>query len=614
MNYAKQTRKFKRPTENIIPGLSTAQLQVLYTAAKDHGSKIDDLWGEYNSVPGQGFFPGKHDVHLLSRSILKQILTSCFLDGSDASPCPTRSEADLYWLFQGCPNRPRWYKIQKSSLPAHAFFSPKGSDWTRPKLKAGEEMLIIKHDDNWFIAVRPGAEETRYLPEIYQTQKILVQSNDSVSMDGDTARRDMTAEEFKQLLHHVDLETLQCWAERTTANHKKALEDITNKMGEDPSQVPLDYFLDEYQHRFFTQRWKDIIKFNAEAPESTHLSGVLNRMFSRGKSSRYLMRSNQEVGQRECHSYDVGLAMQFRLAAGFVKIPGVLQIQPYMQLMLTWNVKQVISALKARMNLGIGMPEKEPSSLKTYKERKSRCRRCVSAGQGFCDRKKVLDSMFEKKREEEDFREDECMERTLEFKAKCIQFQIGGDDTIMASSGLFKKAVCPCYDHYSGNPIHPRWITDVNHCQDLEYSGKGDEENRKHTKLNEFHMGFKQKGSKKKLLSLDDTIQFDYHPGCDKGYRCCHAFLKTGAEILRCMDTSSRTGGFFWSSGDKCKHFEPKDEKVAGKLEGKWSHMRQEMRCTRTSEAFEGHWKKVDDGKDWKRRTDIPEEDGAKTD
>jgi len=262
-----------------------------------------------------------------------------------------------------------------------------------------------------------------------------------------------------------------------------------------------------------------------------------------------------------------------------------MQIQPYMQLMLTWNVKQVISAIKARVSRwwkgGKSAAKKEPSDLVKHRKRKKKCMSCVNEGMAFCDRRVAMEAMsttgFKSSM-------DECMRKTKDEKNKCTNFEIDGNASWKTAftdgDSLFKGRVCPCYDRFSGEPLHPHWITDEAHCKELEWPGKGEEENRKHQKFKEWTMGFSKKDTKKTML--DDTLQLDFDPGCNEDYRCCNAFLKDGSEALRCMFTKDP------KVGDKCKWFEPLD--VIEQVDGRWHHMHQEFRCSKSSPSFQGHW------------------------
>jgi len=241
-----------------------------------------------------------------------------------------------------------------------------------------------------------------------------------------------------------------------------------------------------------------------------------------------------------------------------------------------------------------------------HRARIAKCSACARQGLAFCDRRAAADSMLNGAFTED---MDECMPKTVEQKAACSNFVWDGltNSSELAGGhfaktkpvgGLFKQAVCPCYDRVNGAPIEPHWFTDAAHCRELEWPGKAEEKNHKHAKFQEWALGFKKKKHvKKKMLNLDDSMHFDYNPGCAKGYRCCNGFLTNGTEILRCMDITN------YNAGSHCKYFRPSDSQPD--MDGRWHHERREFRCTITTETFQGHWKPLGDGEDWMRAPDA---------
>merc|ERR1719199_1036075 len=163
---------------SLIGRLSGTQLKALYSRAEELGAPVPRLWAAYHNEAGNG--PKK--VAKLSRDVLKRMLSSCWL----GSACESFniSLADTYKLFQGCPNRPRWFKVEPSASARHAFFSKELSSWTRPKLQAGSVLLLIPEEDTekteWYAQVKDGREEKSFIPASYVKTQLLTLADDTI--------------------------------------------------------------------------------------------------------------------------------------------------------------------------------------------------------------------------------------------------------------------------------------------------------------------------------------------------------------------------------------------------------------------------------------------------
>jgi hypothetical protein len=275
--------------------------------------------------------------------------------------------------------------------------------------------------------------------------------------------------------------------------------------------------------------------------------------------------------------------MQFRIGFSFLRVPGIMQVQPYMQLALSYDVKQVIQSIYLRFVKKFGKGNgKVKSKLAEHRKRVKKCNKCVKSGKAFCDRRKSADAMLKSGFNKETM--DECMNLNLESMDDCKAFKWPLEATNTSDMvSMFGNYVCPCFDGFHGGVIHPDWITSKARCDEMALPGREDEKSRRTQKRTDFQLGFKQ-GSR---LRLGNSFSYPEKAGCRQKFKCCVAYKPDGSEISRCLDHQYIKSAFHKA---KCKYFKPKDIKVK---KGDWSHQGQWFRCSAKYESFDGHWTKV---------------------
>jgi len=413
----------------------------------------------------------------------------------------------------------------------------------------------------------------------------------------------MTEIMFHNLLVRADISVLRCWTSQIMqkrSNGTMILQEFLQQGCPGPDsgwdaggrmETNTRCFSASYLSQFFSKHWPD---FTQSLAKKTQSLAELDKLFDRGAVSTAKLdtKLHRETTTFKHSYYQASLSLLFRIGLSFVKIPGLLQVQPYMQLMIAFDIRQLITAVKARL----GMKSTARSKLEEHQERINSCKACVATGQAFCDRSRVAKAMFKPGYDRE---LDKCVDKTLEQKQRCNQFS--REDIEVADDGagaVFAQETCPCYDSATGELISPEWITTESHCDEMPFPGE-EEDLRRATKRTDWARGFHVQTASAhqnwKML-LDNKLDYSGPKGCSVGYRCCGAFVQ-GIEILRCVHTKSlKSGGFFRSA--KCKYFNPADEKVQGQGKVAWGHIRQEFRCApkdRMHSNFDGHWLKAAD-------------------
>lgn len=347
-------------------------------------------------------------------------------------------------------------------------------------------------------------------------------------------------------------------------------------------------FSSMYISEFLSKHWPEVTQSLADKQGGME---DLSKLFDRGSSSTAKSDREQllETTKFKHSYYQASLSMLFRIGLSFLKVPGLLQFQPYMQLMIAFDIRQIIAAVKTRL----GLKSVGRSRLEEYRLRVQTCKQCVARGRAFCDHSRVAKAMF-KLGHTSDM--DRCMEKTVEQKQHCERFgREENESTAEGAGAIFSRETCPCYDSATGELISPGWITAEGHCEEMPFSGE-EEDLRRATKRSDWARGFhvQTAGSQERWkMLLGSKLDYSGPKGCHAGYRCCGTVVQ-GIEILRCTHKKSlKSGGILRPA--KCKYFNPKDEKLQGQNKVTWGHIRQEFRCAptdRTNSNFDGHWLK----------------------
>jgi len=345
-----------------------------------------------------------------------------------------------------------------------------------------------------------------------------------------------------------------------------------------------------YTMSFFLDTWERFI----HGGNRTKLTRLL---FRRDASTKYQLVAKQakETNWFTRNSWGVSLSLLHRIGIPFLKVPMLLQVQPFVQLAISFNVKEVVQAIKARVK-----KKGRPSMLESHKARVGNCSACVRNGFAFCDRHPVAMGMLTTGWSKD---MDECMPQTTWSKIQCQTFAWKSSSDTSASevsgqsvTGVFKDQMCPCYNKRSGERTGPRWITSESNCAEMRWPNADNEEDRRQMKSSDWKLGFAKIGKRRKgRLRLNDELEFQARPkGCEPDYDCCQAFYR-GEELHRCVELEGigKTTSFLYRK--KCYNYKPTDI-VADK---KWSEV-DKFRCAPSAtdgSGFNGTWKV--DGGEW---------------
>lgn len=656
LKYATQFARRKLDLASLINDMSMDQLREIFFAAKVLGAPVDQFWVNHTSTAA-GAPTVVRNMHRemlidLARSYMQNVKTT-HKDGGFLSS-EQSSQKQLQELFRRCDGRPLWYKVvDRKSRPLYSFWKRESSAWVQPKLMAGEVLMISKYDDDWYTVIDETHRETRYIPARYLKETAMVLEADVIDSHSYSAGANQIPMhilldfEIEQVLQQVSVETLECWGNHISnakpeifkrimmeANRKekKMTPSIFDSSGQllEGTEVPLGYFSLPYVRTFMSENFGNFLsKMNTSQQES------FLKIFGRGKKSRVRLRPQKqspivsrirsilhrgrrdaifakeapsgfkpeqqyEISSSKTSYYDIGLSILTRLGFSFIQLPGIFQLQPYLQLSVQYDVREILRVFKAKVRPG---HESRSSKVQKYLRRKRTCEKCIEMNLAFCDRQEAADAMLKKGHSVE---MDACEPMDLESKEMCHRFALPEGTPLaelLRGDGLFKKEVCPCYRPVSGMQIVPRWITTKASCADISWPDAEVEALKRASKDRDWSSGFSMQ-SENVRFSLDEMDKFNSEPpqrqGCLEGYRCCAIFPEDSKKPskVRCVETKSLFKKSSWiHPTSKCKYFKPKDFK------GPWTHA--EQHCA--ADDVDGYWSWDKKAEEWHEES-APEE------
>lgn len=653
LKYATNFARRRLDLASLINDMSMDQLREIFFAAKVLGAPVDQLWVNHTSTAAgaPSVVRNMHREMLidLARSYMQNVKTSRKDSGFLSLE---QSQKQLQELFRRCDGRPLWYKVvDRKSRPLYSFWKRESSAWVQPKLMAGKVLMISKYDDDWYTVIDETHLETRYIPARYLKETAMVLFADVIDSHSAGSQQIPTRVlldfEIEQVLQQVSVETLECWGNHISSakpemfkrimmeanrKEKKMTPSIFDSSGQllKGTEVPLGYFSLSYVRTFMSENFGNFLSSMNTSKQESFL-----KIFGRGKKSRVklkqspivsLMRSILRPGRRDAifakeapsgfqpeeisssktSYYDVGLSILTRLGFSFIKLPGIFQLQPYLQLSVQYDVKEILRVFKAKVR-----PGHESSKVQEYLRRKRTCEQCIEMNLAFCDRQEAADAML-KKGHTMDM--DACEPMDLQSKEMCHRFALP-EGTHLAKTlrgdGLFKKEVCPCYRPVSGTQIVPRWITTKASCADISWPDAEVEALKRASKDRDWSSGFSMQNQNVRF-GLDEMDKFNSEPpkqkGCLEGYRCC-AILQDSEKPskVRCVETKSLFKKSSWiHPTSKCKYFKPKD------LKGPWTHA--EQHCA--ADDVDGYWSWNKEANEWHEESapvEVPTEAEALT-
>jgi len=492
----------------------------------------------------------------------------------------------------------------------YAFAEKKDSAWIKDtKYNAGAVVLVTGYDeDSWSLELNDVTEENHWIPMLYVQTKNMILKYDSLK-GGMAPQKDLTAEEFQLLLQRAEIWSIRCWAKRAMLVNADILKEVkANSVAKyggvaEEDRLPLEYYSRSFTRKFIQKNWAAIVKVAKESGKPGQVDTVWE-MFSRGSDVRPNLFRDPDKGvvvERMDYvksSTEVALSYLSRIGLSFIKVPGILQVQPYAQLMMAADVKQILSAIMWRTS-----PKGSSSKLQKFQRRLDKCQSCVTRGLAFCDRQAAANAMLLQGFDANTM--DECMEKTVDNKIACERFR--WDRRNVSGVGvIFAEEICPCESRASGNFIHPNWITTQANCKEMSLDGK-EELDRGESKAEDWNSGFSTQVSTKhnrrkyQRLLLGDKLIYAGLKACQNGYRCCRG-LDQGDVKFRCVhEESLKRTGFILENAAKCKHFRPNDLI-------RWGHERQSFQCAPTdpdNPSFQGYWHMNEDKK-WEEVEGVP--------
>lgn len=649
LKYATQFARRKLDLASLINDMSMDQLREIFFAAKVLGAPVDESWKNHTSTAA-GAPTVVRNMHRemlidLARSYMKNVKTT-HKDGGFLSS-EQSSQKQLQELFRRCDGRPLWYKVvDRKSRPLYTFWKRESSAWVEPKLATGQVLMISKYDDDWYTVIDETYLETRYIPARYLKETAMVLEADVIDSHSNGVGSNQIPMhilldfEIEQVLQQVSVETLECWGNHISnakpeifkrimmeANRKekKMSPSIIDPSGElvEGTEVPLGYFSLPYVRTFMSENFGNFLQSMNISEQESFL-----KIFGRGKKSRVRLKPRKQsvilsrMGsilrrlrpgapseteaistgfkpERQCEIstsktsyYDIGLSILTRLGFSFIQLPGVFQLQPYLQLSVQYDVKEILRIFKAKVRPG---HESKSSKVQQYLRRKQTCEQCIKMNMAFCDRQEAADAMLKKGHSME---MDACEPMDLKSKEMCHRFALPEGTHLaemLRGDGLFKKEVCPCYRPVSGLQIVPRWITTKASCTDISWPDAEVEALKRASKDRDWSSGFSMQ-SENVRFGLDEMDEFNSEPpeqkGCFEGYRCCAIFPEDSKKPskVRCVESKSLFKKSSWiHPTSKCKYFKPQD------LKGPWTHA--EQHCT--ADDVDGYWSWNKEANEW---------------
>jgi len=611
LKYAVQNSRRKVELTNLMNDMSMDQLREIFFEAKRCGAKVDSLWTQHTSTAA-GSPQVVRNMHRkmledMSRSYIMNVKTSHSMFLSDHA-APSKLMDDL---FRRCPGRPLWYKVVSKTTPLYTFWKRESSAWVKPRLLVGQEVMLTQYDDDWYTVIDDPLRETHYIPARYIENSLMQLTADVIrSYSAGTEQIPTHALldfEVEQILQHVSLATLECWGIHISTARPEIFKRIMKKAtryekDKHPnmfdstgnllvgSEVPLGYFSLGYVRNFMSDNFGEMLSAMNSSQKADFLS-----IFQRGKGSRvgFSAKKQQEILTSKTSYYDVGLSLLTRLGFSFIKLPGVFQLQPYLQLSIQYDVKEIFRMFQAKVR------SKDSDKVQKYLRRKAACERCVEMNLAFCDRQEAADAMLKDGHTAE---MDACEVMDEEGKESCHRFTLPEwSEVILRGAGVFKKEVCPCYRPVSGIQIIPRWITNKESCADISWPDEEVEALKRASKDRDWQSGFSmQNHDNDRRFSLDQINDINILPPqqqeCIEGFRCCGVFQKDADKPskVRCVNARALRRKSSWiHPASKCKYFKPKD---SGET---WSHA--ENHCS--ANAVDGYWSWSTEAKEWQRDT-----------
>mmetsp|Transcript_77159 Transcript_77159/g.236072 ORF Transcript_77159/g.236072 Transcript_77159/m.236072 type:complete len:665 (-) Transcript_77159:46-2040(-) len=601
------TRHVVRETNELFPYLSHRQHLAAMQLADGLGAPIARMWQRHhNEIQRQASI----EFNLHRETIMSVILKWFKIN------CPEISTKISCWhslevMFSGCPGKPTRWRVRGSKTPVYMFSEKRESAWMNPPLKEGTSLLLTQHTGGWFVEMSPPIEGMRCIPAAYTEAALEHTHEPEVTPNGELRPLRLTMDDLDNLLQRADVASLRCWLRRArlyftdsgdtsmAALLDRHLDDGCPRAAEAAEDLRLDAdgatsplcFSHQYLTEFWTHNWAEIgERLNASAKKD------LAQAFSRGdNATAKLQETGEEKASFKYSHLQVSLTLLFRIGAFFIKVPNVLQVQPYFQVMVSYDVLSVIQAIKVRLGF-----KKGQSQVTEYYKRQEKCKACINKGMAFCDRQRVAQAMLQSGHNDS---LDSCVPKTLEEKRRCTRFALPENSSLWVGAGrIFEKEMCPCYDQATGAPISPDWITAKDHCEEMRWAGQ-EEDLRRATKISDWNQGFVSQGfDRANRISLGSALDYSGPKGCQHGFRCCGTIVQ-GNEIMRCVKERSltSTGTFRW--WPKCKYFRPSDEAAEAEAKVVWSHVRDGYMCAPVdgaSSPFDGHWR-LDEDKRWVR-------------
>lgn len=567
-----------RTQMQLLPQYSRAQLFELIKSARNLDAPLAPMWLDHIGEP-------INSVDILSN--LKTGLYREVIRRWSASKCTTQSKCSFFWrdMFVKCtgPGRswaPKRWKVPEDTPNAtqvYGFAMKSPAAWLRSdSISSNESLLLTEHSDEWLVAVNAPEESARMFPLTYVKAGLLEVTH---AIGGDPTLN-LTLEEFDNLLYRADTSALQCWTEGVILQGGKQFLDAI-QMREctgtgDASDAGLETamcYSTEFIKSFLIKYW----------PKLEVMAGdQLRQSLSRGDLSVAKQGSGlDETTKFSDSSVDSSLQFLHRIGLSFTKVMPIWQLQPFLQLQVSYDVKSVLTAIWARL-----APDRsKESKMQKHARRVQECRVCVRSQKAFCDKALVESDMLTTGFTGSD---SYCVDKTSENKHACQVFAPpNGGKPWPGAGAVYANEMCPCYDQ-GGAPSEPTWSTTEAHCRELGLLENNDQ--RRATMIRSWILGFHGQTLSDKNLLLGNKVVYGGPKGCHEGYKCCGAFYE-GREVLRCAkEASLKVGWFRWSPS--CSYFEPKDRPKGVA----YKKIKENFRCAPTDTSdesqstFDGHW------------------------
>jgi len=432
---------------------------------------------------------------------------------------------------------------------------------------------------------------------------------------------------------------LECVNDRLLAYDPQKFKSVLSKAeetgrmhgaGQHPSYYDATYL------RVFVKDWlKDIDKsevglaqemFGGDGKREIELVHPGHGLVKETSSKALALEKETSEGSRK---WSVNFQFQNRIGISNIIIPGLLQVQPYTQLCLDWDVTPLISWLlrfgKPRYKIS---PEEAQAAQALETQRQSSCRSCVAKGLAFCDRKAAAErSNFPGSWDET---MDRCVPRTRESQVLCEDFELfhTEEDGKMSAVNHSMAAFRGKRDD-KGVLVLPWFIDTTERCDDIRIVPHAIEDVVLQAKRRRFlnDMGLHAGGVDGANQCVEDesgseNVALAYQKvqeekklknmGCGGGFQCCSFVNQTvNSEVLRCVRTNDIKQKFAVTKMQvtrSCASYRPADTVGVKWRNSQLSDCREahhdvvKRRSTRAANrnkmygkslaVFDGHWEK----------------------